>query len=492
MAATEQTQPSSGNLEGRHLGLALTVISCAQLMIVLDATVVNVAIPTIHHALHFSSTNLEWLVTAYSLTFGGLLLFGGRTGDLYGKRRMFMLGIAIFAISSLLGGLAVNDVWLIFTRGLQGIGAAIAAPTALALIATNFPEGRERNRAMGVYAAMSGGGGAVGLLLGGLLTSYVSWRWIFFVNVPIAAVVLFLAPRALSESETSSGHLDVPGAVTATGGMLALVYGLSNVSSHSWSSLSTIISLAGSVVLLVAFAFIERRSKEPLMPLSIFSNRNRSASFAVMLCIGIALFALFYFLTLYLQNILGWSAIRTGVGFLPMTFGIIIAAGITSQLVSKIGVRVPLIVGSGASVLGMLWITRITVSSSYLDILGPLIVIALGLGFVFVPLTLTAVSGVQAEEAGLASALLNTMQQVGGAIGLAVLATVAIDSKNSQLHGIHDATTTAVNIATTHGYTTAFFVSAGITFIALVLSIVAIRVPKQALGEALDTSSIGV
>jgi EmrB/QacA subfamily drug resistance transporter len=483
MATAEQTELTGGDLEGRHLGLALAVISCAQLMIVLDATVVNVAIPTIHHALHFSSTNLEWLVTAYSLTFGGLLLFGGRTGDLYGKRRMFMLGIAVFAISSLLGGLAVNDVWLIFTRGLQGIGAAIAAPTALALIATNFPEGRPRNRAMGVYAAMSGGGGAVGLLLGGLLTSYVSWRWIFFVNVPIAAVVLFLAPRALNESEPSTGHLDVPGAVTATGGMLALVYGLSNVSSHSWSSLSTIISLAGSAVLLVAFAFIERRSKEPLMPLSIFSNRNRSASFAVMLCIGIALFALFYFLTLYLQNILGWSAIRTGVGFLPMTIGIIIAAGLTSQLVSKIGVRVPLIVGSGASVVGMLWITRITVTSSYLDILGPLIVIALGLGFVFVPLTLTAVSGVRADEAGLASALLNTMQQVGGAIGLAVLATVAIDATNARERGVHHLTTMASNVATTHGYTTAFFVSAGIAFIAFVISVAAIRVREDELGD---------
>jgi EmrB/QacA subfamily drug resistance transporter len=487
MAMKEETELSGGNLEGRHLGLALAVISCAQLMIVLDATVVNVAIPTIHHALHFSPANLEWLVTAYSLTFGGLLLFGGRTGDLYGKRRMFMLGIAVFAVSSLLGGFAINDVWLIFTRGLQGIGAAIAAPTALALIATNFPEGRARNRAMGVYAAMSGGGGAVGLLLGGLLTTYVSWRWIFFVNVPIAAVVLFLAPRALNESESSSGHLDVPGAVTATGGMLALVYGLSNASSHSWSSVSTLVSLAGAVVLLVAFAFIERRSKEPLMPFSIFSNRNRSASFAVMLCIGISLFALFYFLTLYLQNILGWSAIRTGVGFLPMTIGIIIAAGLTSQLVSKIGVRVPLVVGSAVAVVGMLWITRITVTSSYLDILGPLVLIALGLGFVFVPLTLTAVSGVKAEEAGLASALLNTMQQVGGAIGLAVLATVAIDATNSQEHGVHHLSTTASNIATTHGYTTAFFVSAGITFIAFVISVVAIRVPKESLT---DTSAV--
>ena len=228
-------------------------------MIVLDATVVNVAIPTIHHALHFSSSNLEWLITAYSLTFGGLLLFGGRTGDLYGKRRMFMIGVALFAIASLLGGLAQSDLWLIITRGLQGVGGAIAAPTALSLIATNFPEGRERNRAMGVYAAMSGGGGAVGLLLGGILTSYVSWRWIFFINVPIAAIVLFLAPRALHESSTTSGQLDVPGAVTGTGGMLALVYGLSNASSHSWSSVSTVGFLGASVVLLIVFGFIEQR-----------------------------------------------------------------------------------------------------------------------------------------------------------------------------------------------------------------------------------------
>ncbi|MGA7835148.1 MAG: MFS transporter [Acidimicrobiales bacterium] len=489
MTTAELLQPPRGDLEGRHLGLALAVISCAQLMIVLDATVVNVAIPTIHHALHFSLPNLEWLITAYSLTFGGLLLFGGRTGDLFGKRRMFMIGIAVFALSSLLGGLATNDFWLIITRGMQGIGGAIAAPTALSLIATNFPEGRERNRAMGVYAAMSGGGGAVGLLLGGLLTSYVSWRWIFFINVPIAAIVLFLAPRALNESQTTSGHLDVPGAVSVTAGMLSLVYGLSNASSHSWSSLSTIIPLVASVVLLVAFGLIERRSREPLMPLSIFANRNRTASFAMMLCIGIALFSLFYFLTLYLQNILGWSAIRTGVGFLPMTMGIIVAAGITSRLVTKIGIRAPLIIGPAAAVAGMLWITRLTVTSTYVDIVGPLILIALGLGFAFVPLTLTAVSGVRADEAGLASALLNTMQQIGGAIGLAVLATVAIDATNAQLHG-HSVSARAMEVATTHGYTVAFFVSAAITFIALIVAVVAVRVPKLAAGETLDTTAL--
>jgi EmrB/QacA subfamily drug resistance transporter len=479
MSSSELSELNGSNTEGKHLGLALLVISCAQLMIVLDATVVNVAIPTIHRALHFSPANLEWLITAYSLTFGGLLLFGGRTGDLYGKRRMFMIGITVFALSSLLGGLAQNDVWLIVTRGMQGIGGAIAAPTALSLIATNFPEGKERNRAMGVYAAMSGGGGAVGLLLGGILTSYVSWRWIFFINVPIAAVVLFLAPRALNESETTSGHLDVPGALTVTGGMLALVYGLSNASTHSWTSTSTLLFLGASVVLLAAFGLLERRSTEPLMPFSIFKNRNRSGSYGLMLCIGIALFSMFYFLTQFLQNVQGWSAVKTGVGFLPMTFGIIVAAGLSSRYVGKIGIRIPLLVGPAMAVVGMLWITRITPTSSYLAILGPLVIIALGMGLTFVPITLSAVAGVEPHEAGLASALLNTMQQVGGALGLAVLATVAIDATNSKLASQHSHASKAYNIATTHGYTTAFMVSAGIAFLGLLISIVVIRVPLK-------------
>jgi EmrB/QacA subfamily drug resistance transporter len=410
------------------------------------------------------------------------LLFGGRTGDLYGKRRMFMTGVSVFATASLLGGLATGDVWLIMTRGLQGVGAAIAAPTALALIATNFPEGQARNRALGrVRSRCPGGGGAVGLLLGGILTSYVSWRWIFFMNVPIAAIVCcFWLPGPCNESSTTSGHLDVPGPVTVTAGHgVALVYGLSNASSHSWSSVSTISFLGAAVVLLVAFGFIEQRSADPLMPLSIFNNRNRSASFAMMLCIGIALFSMFYFLTQFLQNIQGWSAVKTGVGFLPMTAGIIVAAGLTSRFVGKTGIRLPLIVGPAMTVVGMLWISRITPTSSYLEILGPLVVIALGMGFVFVPLTLTAVSGVEPQEAGLASALLNTMQQVGGALGLAVLATVAIDASNSKLHSLHSSSTAATNIATTHGYTTAFLVSAGIAFLGLWCPIIFIRVPRS-------------
>jgi EmrB/QacA subfamily drug resistance transporter len=479
VSTSEPSALSASNTEGKNLNVALAVICCAQLMIVLDSTVVNVAIPTIHHALHFSETNLEWLITAYSLTFGGLLLFGGRTGDLYGKRRMFMVGVAIFAVSSLLGGFAQNDVWLIITRGMQGVGGAIAAPTALSLIATNFPEGAPRNRAMGFYAAMAGGGGALGLLLGGILTSYVSWRWIFFINVPIAAVVLFLAPRALNESESTSGHLDVPGALTVTGGMLSLVYGLSNASSHSWTSPSTLFFLAASVVLLSTFGLIETRSKAPLMPLSIFKNRNRSGAYAMMLCIGIALFSMFYFLTQFLQNVQGWSAVKTGVGFLPMTVGIILAATLSSRFVGRIGIRIPLLVGPAMAVIGMLWISRITPTSSYMMVLGPLLIIALGMGFTFVPITLTAVAGVEPREAGLASALLNTMQQVGGALGLAVLATVAIDATKSRLSALHQTTTKALDIATKHGYTTAFLVSSGIAFIGLLVSIFVIRVPTK-------------
>jgi EmrB/QacA subfamily drug resistance transporter len=483
MSTTNDAELTSSNTEGKHLGLALAVISAAQLMIVLDATIVNVALPTIHASLHFSTANLEWLITAYSLTFGGLLLFGGRTGDLFGKRRMFMIGIAIFVVSSLLGGLATTDVWLIITRGAQGIGGAIAAPTALSLIATNFPEGGQRNRAMGVYAAMSGGGGAVGLLLGGILTDLVSWRWIFFVNVPIGALVLFLAPRALNESETTVGRLDVPGALTATGGMLALVYGISNASNHSWSSPGTAIPLAIAVVLLGAFGWIETRSTRPLMPLSIFANRNRSGTYAMMLCIGTAVFSMFFFLTQFLQNVLGWSPIKTGVGFLPMTAGIVVAAGLASRVVGRVGIRIPLLIGPAAAVIGLAWLSRLTVTSGYLDILGPLLIISLGMGTAFVPLTLTAVSGVRPSETGLASALLNTAQQVGGALGLAVLATIAINATKTKAQSLAAAahghpSRTAAAIATTHGYTTAFVVAACIALAGFVISLAVIRVPK--------------
>ncbi len=483
MTTTEPTTHTGANTAGKHLGLALLVISAAQLMIVLDATIVNVALPTIHTDLHFSEASLEWLITAYALTFGGLLLFGGRTGDLFGKRRMFMIGITTFAVASLLGGLAQNEIWLILTRGLQGVGAAISAPTALSLIATNFPEGQPRNRAMGVYAAMSGGGGAVGLLLGGVLTDLVSWRWIFFVNVPIAALVLVLAPRALNESSTTHGRLDVPGAVTVTGGMLSLVYGLSNAASHSWASAGTLVPLALAAFLLGLFVIVESRSPAPIMPFTIFKSRNRSAAYGLMFCLGTAVFSMFFFLTQFLQNVLGWSPIRTGLGFLPMTAGIIVAAGLTSRLVGKVGIRTPLLIGPAAAVVGLAWITRLTPTTTYPFILAPLVLIALGMGMSFVPLTLTAVAGVKSTDAGLASALLNTAQQVGGALGLAVLATVAIQATKSKVESLAAAahghlSPSATALATTHGYTTAFEVATGLALLGFLISLVAIRSPQ--------------
>jgi EmrB/QacA subfamily drug resistance transporter len=485
MHQARMTDHQTANVPNRHLGIALLVIAGAQLMIVLDATVVNVALPTIHQSLHFSTANLEWLITAYSLTFGGLLLFGGRTGDLFGKRRMFMAGIALFAVASLLGGLASSDTWLILTRGAQGVGAAIASPTALSLIATNFSEGPARNRAMGVYAAMAGAGGAVGLLLGGLFTDYISWRWIFFVNVPVAAVILVLAPRSLAESATTSGHLDLPGALSVTGGMLSLVYGLSKAATHPWGSATVVVPLVIAAVLLALFVLVEARTPSPLMPLRIFADRNRSAAYAMMLCIGTALFSMFYFLTQFLQNILGWSPVKTGVGFLPATIAIVAAAGLTSRLVGKTGVRLPLLVGPACVVIGLAWLSALTVQSGYLNVLGPLLIIAVGMGVTFVCLTLTAVSRVKPQETGLASALLNTGQQVGGALGLAVLATVAINATTSKAKSLastgHSHRLDVLAIATTHGYTTAFEVATVVALVALIISALVIRTPRTAM-----------
>jgi EmrB/QacA subfamily drug resistance transporter len=489
--ADQTTSAAATEAENQHLGLALVVIALAQLMIILDATIVNVAIPTIHSDLHFSEANLEWLVTAYALTFGGMLVFGGRTGDLYGKRRMFMIGIGIFATASLLGGFAQDQAWLIITRGLQGVGGAIASPTALSLVATTFPEGPPRNRAMGIYAAMSGAGGAIGLILGGVFTSYVSWRWIFFVNVPIAAVALLLAPRVLNESKPIPGRLDTLGAITVTAGMISLVYGLTNATTHSWGSPGTVAPLLAAGVLLVSFVLIERVQPAPLMPLSIFANRNRSGAYAIMLMIGTSIFSMFFFLTQYLQNVHGYSAIRAGLAFLPMAAGIIASATIVSRILTRVGIRIPLLVGPAFALAGMIWLTQITATSQYADILGPLILLSLGAGQTFVPLTVTAVAGVKSEETGLASALLNTSQQVGGAVGLAVLGTIAAAATRNQLAAVAGHVNAAsLAAATTHGYTRAFTVGAGLLVVALAISATVIRVKPSSTGAAAQAGAL--
>ena len=409
----------------RNGGVALAVICVAQLMVILDATVVNVALPRIRHDLNFSLDNLTWVITAYSLTFGGLLLFGGRTGDLFGRRRMFMIGVGIFAGASLVGGFSNSEAMLIIARAFQGAGGAIAAPTALALLATTFTEPAARSRAFGVFAAMGASGGALGLLLGGVLTDYASWRWALFINAPIGAIVLYLTPRVLNESQGSGKKLDLPGAITVTAGMSTLVYGLTKAATDGWGSTTTIVTLGIAAALLIAFVVIENGSTHALMPFRIFADRNRSGAYLIMLFLAGAMFTTFYFLAQYQQNVHGWSPFHTGLGFLPMPATIMfMSLVVVRRLIPKIGIRPFLTAGPAFAIAGMVAMSRLDASSGYLEFVGSLLLLGLGMGCSFVPLTMTAVNGVAPHETGLASALLNTGQQVGGAIGLAAFGTV--------------------------------------------------------------------
>ncbi len=503
-AASVAVSPGTGSATPRRLGLALAVIATAQLMVVLDATIVNVALPHIQTALGFSGTNLEWVVNAYALAFGGLLLLGGRSGDLLGRRRIFIFGILLFSLASLLGGFATDQAWLLGARVLQGIGGAFAAPTALSLIAVTFPEGPPRNRAMGVYAGMSVAGGAVGLLAGGLLVTYLNWRWVFFVNVPIGLAVALAAPRVLGESERRRGRFDLPGAITGSLGLAALVYGLSNAAtspngvSH-WGDTKVIVSLVAAAVLLVAFGFIEVRSKSALMPIRVLRSRDRSGAYLVSLCVGTALFGMFFFLTLFLQNVLGYSPLRTGVAYLPMAGMILVASAAASPLVSRIGALPLMIAGSAAGTGGMFWLSRVTEHSNYVSgLLGPMLLTATGLGLTFAPLLLVSLTKVANNDTGVASSLVNVGQQVGGAVGLAVLGTVAwsavANSLRSQATPVAAAAKTptvhlsaaqaaaaqkaAMNHALAHGFSQGYIVSAGIMLLGLIITVVAIRVKR--------------
>src|SRR5215813_10644611 len=501
--------------QGRRLGLALAVIATAQLMVVLDATIVNVALPHIQRALGFTGTGLEWVVNAYALTFGGLLLLGGRAGDILGRRRVFIAGVILFSVASVLVGFATSQAWLLGARALQGVGGAIVAPAALSLVATTFPEGRPRNRAMGVYAAMSIAGAAVGLIAGGLLTTYLSWRWVFFVNVPIGIAVALAAPRALGDSEPHPGRFDLPGAITSTLGLAALVYGLSNAATSPngvahWHDAKVVASLAAAVVLLVSFVIIEARSRHALMPLRIFRNRSRSGAYLIMLCVGTAMFGMFFFLTLFVQTVWGYSALKTGVAYLPMVGMIMLMAGVSAQLVPRIGARPLLLAGSLIGAGGMFWLSQIDEHSTYVGgLLGPMMVTAAGLGMLFMPLTLVALSKVDDRDAGLASSLLNTGQQVGGSIGLALLGTVAwtvvANSIHSQVSALAAAAAKAgkpVQAAGGHlpraiydhalsvGFSRGFLVSAGISVLAFVVALVAIRVTREDLAGAQEAMAL--
>ena len=416
-ATTPDTPPDTPPAAHRHLGLALLVISAAQLMVVLDGTIVNIALPHIQTALGFSAANLSWVVNAYTLAFGGLLLLGGRAGDLLGRRKVFVVGVGLFALASLLGGVAQTDGQLLLARVVQGIGAAVASPTALSLVTTTFPAGPARNRAFAVYAAMSGAGAAIGLILGGVLTE-ASWRWTFIINVPIGLLVMALAPRVLAESAREKGGLDLPGAITATAGLVSLVYGLTHAATTAWRNGTTITTITLGVVLLATFLVVESRARHALLPFRILADRTRAVSYLVMLIVGAGMFAMFYFLGLYIQQVLGYSALKAGFSFLPFSVGIVAAAQVASALISRVDPRWISGVGGVAAAAGMLGMSRLQVGSSYAtDLLPWIVLLSLGLGLTFVPLTLTAVSGVAREDSGVGSAVLNTMQQVGGGGG---------------------------------------------------------------------------
>ncbi|MFE2098366.1 MFS transporter [Streptomyces sp. NPDC059468] len=420
----QEQKPGAARREG-HPGIALTVIAACQLMVVLDATIVNIALPHIQDALKFSTTDLTWVVSAYTLTFGGLLLLGARAGDILGRRRVFMTGILLFTFASLLGGLAQEPWQLLAARALQGVGGAIASPTSLALITTTFPEGPERNRAFGVFAAVSAGGGAIGLLAGGMLTDWLDWRWVLFVNVPIGVLIAALTPLYISESQRHPGRFDIAGALTSTAGMASLVYGFIRAAEDGWRDGLTLGSFGAAVVLLVAFVFTELRAKEPITPLKMFRDRNRSGTYVVMLSLAAAMFGMFFYIVLFVQNVLGYSPIKAGLAFLPVTVAIAVGAGLSQRFLPTLGPKPFMMTGSALVAIGLFWQTFITPDSSYAGgILGPMLVFGFGMGLNFVTVTVTAVSGVAPHEAGAASGLLNATQQVGGSLGLSILTTV--------------------------------------------------------------------
>lgn len=427
----------------RRPGLALLAIATAQFMVASDTTIVNVALPHIQHALGFSGCGLEWVVNAYALTFGGVLLIGGRAGDLLGHRWGFASGCLLFSAASLAGGLADSRAWLLAARAVQGTGAALTAPAALALIATTFTEGKPRNRAMGVYSATSAGGGAIGLLAGGLLAAYASWRWVLYVNVPIGVATALAAPLVLTKAPRQHGRFDVPGAITGTGGVAALVYGLSAAAASQdgtshWNDGKVIASLIAAAVLLAVFILIQASSRQPLLPARLLRDRDRNSAYLIMLCAATAMAAVFFFLTLFQEAVWGYSALRTGVGYLPMTAAVLVASGVAARLVTRIATRQLLLVGAAITTAGLYWLSRLSEHGSYAHtILGPTLVVGCGLGLLSVPLSLTALSRVMDSDSGVASSLLSTSQQVGGSVGLAVLGTaawtVAFDSARAQV-----------------------------------------------------------
>ncbi len=453
-------------------GLALALLAVAQFIVVLDAAIVNVALPSIGKALDFSQDDLSWVVNAYTLTFGGFLLLGGRMADLIGRRRMFIIGLVVFATASLAGGLAQSDTWLIVARAVQGLGAAIVSPAALSLVTVLFREGSERNKAMGVWGAVSGSGGAAGVLFGGMLTQWAGWEWVLFVNVPIGIAAALLATRLLPESRNDGERrFDFAGAFAITGGLSLLVYSIVNANKAGWGSTETFVLMGAALVMIASFFFIERRSKAPLVPLpGIFRSRTITSVNLVGLLIAMSLFSMFFFVSLYMQQVLGYDALKAGISYLPLAGGIIVSAGMASGLVTRFGFKPILVLGMVLTAGGLVWFAQISANGSYVgDILFPSLLSAFGLGFAFVSMTVAAVAGVEGHEAGLASGLINTSQQIGGALGLAILAAIA-NSKTDNLIGDGVARAQAL----TEGFSTAMTVGAGFAIAGALMALFAI------------------
>ncbi|MFY9578706.1 MAG: MFS transporter, partial [Gaiellaceae bacterium] len=424
--------------KGVNRWLVLVLVCVAQFMVVLDATIVNVALPSIQRGLHFSPVSLQWIVNAYTLVFGGFLLLGGRAADLLGRQRLFIAGIGVFTVASLLNGIAPSSSVLIGGRALQGLGAALVSPAALSIVMTTFAEGRERTRALGIWSAIAAGGGAVGLVLGGLLTDTLSWRWVFFINLPIGIAAALLSLRYVpnTRAERRPETVDLGGAISVTAGLLVLVFGIVKAQEYGWTSARTLGTGALAVALLTAFAVIELRSREPLIRLGIFRIRSLTSANVSMLFVVSGLFAMFYFASLYVQEILGYSPLKAGVAFLPITAGIVIGAGVSQQLIREIGVRSVPLIGLAMSSAGLFLLGRLPTHGSYAsDLLPGLMLMSIGMGLTFVPVTLIATTNIEPSDAGLASGLFNTSQQVGGALGLAALSTLAA-SRTRHLHSV--------------------------------------------------------
>jgi EmrB/QacA subfamily drug resistance transporter len=479
--------PDTPSSPPRHLTATLLLACLAQFMVILDVSVVNVALPAIRGGLHFSEVDLQWVVNAYTVTFAGFLLLGGRAADMLGRRRVFVAGLILFALASLAGGVADSQAVLIAARAVQGLGGAVIAPASLSILTTTFPEGHARNRAVGIWGAMGGVGGAVGVLLGGVITDLLTWRWILFINVPIGLVAAFAAQRLIMESRNEQGtrNFDIAGALSATIGLTLLVLGIVRTDQTGWGSGQTLALIGAGIVLLLGFVLIEGRfARAPLMPLRIYRSRTLSAANIVVLLVGASSFGMWFFVSLYLQQVLGYSPIRAGLAFLPMSLTIAVVSTIVSRAVIRIGAKPLLVAGMVALTVGLALFARISPTGNYVgDVLAASLLTAIGIGLSFVPATISAVAGVAPAEAGLASGLVNTARLFGGALGLAVLAALATSRSDARLH----AGTTA-HAALTSGFQLAFLVSAGFTLAGLLVAAFGLpRVPRR---QAAQTGAV--